>query len=378
MFLYGVTLWLVVGSLAAIQIRHEVKEDDANITFADVERSYNNYRNAADALYADLNDGAGLYGRYPDLYLAIETKVVEIQRMAVPDSPMPASEFEVSADFESVAGECIDAGFSSSIAICGPMEDYYDLQAELAALDAEVESANFDALYADVMRKVVELREREPLNRHFDTLEFFSFMPLYSEFLKEPLHILVLQLTMVMGMLGSVISMTWSFIKKDSGFTFRRFLILPFVGAMSAFIIFVFVKAGQLTLTAGGATEPLNPFVLSFVGIISGLLSELAYSRMSEIGSGFFKADEETPRYGLGLRAALEESGVDQQALASYLKLSDDETAAIVDGRSAAGPLHQQLVAACLRRSVRELFTDLPPDAPVAAVAPVAGDARPA
>jgi hypothetical protein len=136
---------------------------------------------------------------------------------------------------------------------------------------------------------------------------------------------------------------------------------------MSAFIIFVFVKAGQLTLTAGGATEPLNPFVLSFVGIISGLLSELAYSRMAEIGSSFFKADEETRRYGLGLRAALEESGVDQQALASYLRLSDDETAAIVDGRSAAGPLHQQLVAACLRRSVRELFTDLPPDAPVAA-----------
>jgi hypothetical protein len=147
-------------------------------------------------------------------------------------------------------------------------------------------------------------------------MNFFRFMG-YVEFLKEPPRILVLQLTIVMGMLGSVITMTWSFIKKDSGFTFRRFLILPFVGAMSAFIIFVFIKAGQLTLTAGGSSDALNPFVLSFVGIISGLLSERAYARMAEVGGNFFKVDQDRSRYGVGLLAALEQSGMSQPELAS-------------------------------------------------------------
>jgi hypothetical protein len=370
MVLYGITLWLVVGSLTAIQVRDDMEADDANVTFADVERSHERYLAAVDALYAKLDEGAELYSGYPDLYFSLEAKVTEIQKLAAPDAALPPGEFEASTEFERLSAFCVDAAFSPSIAVCGPMQDYYDLRAEIASLDAAIAAVDYDAIYADVMRSVGDLREREPLARHFDTFEFFAFMPLYKEFLKEPPQMLVLQLTMVMGMLGSVITMTWSFIKKDSGFTFRRFLILPSVGAMSAFIIFVFVKAGQLTLTAGGATEPLNPFVLSFVGIISGLLSERAYSRMAEVGGNFFKVEEEKRRYGVGLRAVLEESGIGEPELAGYLRLSDEDTAAIVDGTAGASPLHQQLVAACLRRSVRELFTDLPPEAPAAAAKP--------
>ena len=178
--------------------------------------------------------------------------------------------------------------------------------------------------------------------------------------LNLPHQILVLLLTIIMGMLGSVITMTWSFIKRDGNFTLRRFIILPFVGGMSAFIIFVFIKAGQLTLTGGSGTEPLNPFVLSFVGIISGLLSELAYARMSQVGSNFFRTGEESPRYGIRMREALDAAGVSEQELATYLQLSDEDTAKIIDGKTAAGAAQQQLIAACLRRDIRELFTDLP------------------
>jgi hypothetical protein len=381
--LYGITVWAVVGALAAIQIREDLQEDrqedGATITFADVQRSHDRYLAAADALYAPLNETSQLYSHYVDLDVAIGTKVAEIQNLALPESQVPSGEFEYSAEFEQLTSQCIDAGFSSTIPVCGPISEYFDLRAEIAELDANLANVDFDKLYADVMKSVAELRDREPLARHFDTFEFFSLL-LYEKFLTVPSQLLVLQLTMFMGMLGSVITMTWSFIKRDSGFTFRRFLILPFVGAMSAFIIFVFIKAGQLTLTAGNASEPLNPFVLSFVGIISGLLSERAYSRMAEVGGNFFKVDEDKSRYGIGLRAALEQSDLGEPELAGYLKLSEEETAAIVDGRAAASPLHQQLVAAGLRRSIREIFTDLPPDSaapPPAAPPPAARPADP-
>lgn len=52
----------------------------------------------------------------------------------------------------------------------------------------------------------------------------------------------------------------------------------------AAIIIYIFFRAGQLTLTGGGAPEnkidDLNPYVLSFLAIASGLLSEKAYNRI--------------------------------------------------------------------------------------------------
>lgn len=136
------------------------------------------------------------------------------------------------------------------------------------------------------------------VNRFFQRLHFTSF-------LTAPREILVMLLTIIMGVLGSVITMTWTFVRRDAGLSVRRFLLLPFVGGMSAFIVLIFLKAGQLTLTAGETTDELSPFVLSFVGIISGLLSERAYGRISEVGQGFFRVDARQDRWGIRLDEAL-------------------------------------------------------------------------
>jgi hypothetical protein len=378
--LYVFTVWLVVGSLTAIQIRDDAQEVNAEITFADVERSYIRHGNRISEIYSDVDRILYEYNQHLDaINWQIDETLDTIRQSTNGDAAMSPYDFEGSSEFADVREGC-DARRNSADAICQLVVSYYDLLAARQQHESNLDNSQIAQLYAEADKQVSELRAAEPLARFFDIYEFFNFMPLYDVFLKEPQQILVLQLTIVMGMLGSVITMTWSFIKRDSGFTFRRFLILPFVGAMSAFIIFVFIKAGQLTLTAGNASEPLNPFVLSFVGIISGLLSERAYSRMAEVGGNFFKVDEDKPRYGIELRTALELSGLGEHELAGYLKLSEEETAAIVDGRAAASPLQQQLVAAGLRRSIREIFTDLPPDSaapPPAAPPPAARPADP-
>jgi hypothetical protein len=364
--LYLFTVWAVVGSLSAILVRDRLvtATQQEGITFAEVQDAQQRFFAQADQAWETLNDADSLNMELLEIQAAIQRKVEQIQAL----EPNPAVEpvaFEESVRFAEIVDPCVDAQFARPTPACKLVQQYFELRAEHDKLAALLEGVSFDALYAEALQKVEELRAKEPLAQFFQTYEFFGIMPLYKDFLHLPSEILILQLTMVMGVLGGVITMTWSFIRKDSGFTFRRFLILPVVGGMSAFVIFVFIKAGQLTLSAGNPADaaPLNPFALSFVGIISGLLSERAYARMAEVAGNFFLVNEEKPRFGIRLRAAMDEAGVGEDELAGYLRLSEEETVRILDEKAAAGPLHQQLIAACLRRPIRDIFTDLPPEA---------------
>jgi hypothetical protein len=364
--LYLFTVWAVVGSLSAYLVRDRLvtATKQEGITFAEVQVAQDRFFAQADQAWEKLNDADSRHMELLEIQQAILRKVHEIQAR----EPGPAIEpvaFEESARFDEISQPCIDAALVKPTSECKLVAQYFDLRAEAAALEGQLQGVNFDALYAEALLEVAELRAKEPLAQFFDTYQFFGIIPLYQHFLHVPSEILILLLTMVMGVLGGVITMTWSFIRKDSGFTFRRFLILPVVGGMSAFVIFVFIKAGQLTLSAGNPADaaPLNPFALSFVGIISGLLSERAYARMAEVAGNFFLVNEDKPRFGIRLRAAMEAAGVTEEELAGYLRLSEEETVRILDEKAAAAPQHQQLIAACLRRPIRDIFTDLPPDA---------------
>jgi transcriptional regulator with XRE-family HTH domain len=77
------------------------------------------------------------------------------------------------------------------------------------------------------------------------------------------------------------------------------------------------------------------------------------------------------------LRETLDAAGVSQQELATYLQASDEDTANIINGKAAADVDQQQLIAACLRRNIRELFTDLPPKPAVVAPATPAAVPQP-
>ncbi len=370
--LYGVTVWLVVGSFTAIQIREQILAADGDQTFADVGRAYERYLQREQAIYANWDTSAALVRTLGELSLEIDERLGEIQDAILPNADLSLGDFLNSEAFNALWRECpadLTPPQERRVALpkatieCHLLYGYSELTEEYASIEEQVNAINYDQLWAEAAAQAAKLRASEEHSEHFDTYEFFAFTPLfYEQFVRVPTQVLTLVLTMVMGMLGSVITMTWSFIKRDADFSFRRFIILPFVGAMSAFIIFVFVRAGQLTLSSGGTSQQLNPFVLSFVGIISGLLSERAYARMAQVGSNFFRTDDDISRFGIALRTAVEQAGLSQQELARYLKLSDDDTASIIDGKASADPMQQRLIAASLRRNIRELFTDLAPE----------------
>lgn len=364
LFLYTVTFWLVIGSLSALQVRDERSKRIVQTVPFD----FNQADRARSFLDRALNRIDDTLASRDDFFKTREQQITQMNTIAnifrgnqdaVPNSFVDSTFFETSAEFIGARAYCSiqPDGTRKDDFNCDPYYEYLDTTAKLTALyeaGAEKKSSEFEQAALAQFKEIKDLSDFVDINDFFRTWGF-------DRFLTAPRQILVMVLTVVMGVLGSVITMTWTFVRRDTSLSIRRFLFLPFVGGMSAFIILIFLRAGQLTLTAGDTQDELSPFVLSFVGIISGLLSERAYARMSEVGNGLFATDAGELRWGVRLNEAVAAAGLTAAEIAEHLGLDVSDTEDIIDGKAAASPSHQRLIAAFLRLEPRVLFTDLPP-----------------
>ncbi len=119
-----------------------------------------------------------------------------------------------------------------------------------------------------------------------------------------PQEFLTLILTLAMGMFGSTIHVSRVFFgasgvpRHDSR---AWFVVRPVQGAFMAFAVYILFKAGIVVLTSTGAEDTaaagLNPYFIGFMGIISGLFSEYAYTRLDKAARKFFlgEGDGDTP-----------------------------------------------------------------------------------
>jgi hypothetical protein len=372
--LYTFAVWAVVGSLTSIQIRDEfnakaISEGRDGISFADASRRQVDLVRKEKAIRNRVENhpiariDKERLRTYQDLEREKEGWVYaeSIADLDASNYRNFESYYCSLWSFDEQTGQYseVDQPDSGSCVIFNRL---LALDAEKSDLISQGEEQKYLEMVAKADEDISGLRENEPMAEAIEVIEFFEFLPLYNEFLKEPRELLVMQLTMAMGALGSVITMTWSFVRRDGTHTIRRFLMLPFVGAISAFVILVFLKAGQLTVTAGQASDDLDPFVLSFVGIVSGLLSERAYARMSDVGNKFFAVEADIQRYGVHLKSALSAQGIDNAEVVRVLKLKDSaEAESIIAGEKPLSILQQNLLAALTRKPSRELFSDQEP-----------------
>ncbi|MEM9059511.1 MAG: PASTA domain-containing protein [Pseudomonadota bacterium] len=244
--------------------------------------------------------------------------------------------------------------------ICISFNDYIKLKNEKETLIKNGERDRFTRFEADALKKIDALFENQSLTRYFAEVKFFGSFLLFQAFLTMPHQLLVFIVTIAMGALGALISVTWSFLRYHEEATARRVFLLPIVGSMSAFVIFVLLKAGQITITAGGSDEALSPFFLSFVGIVSGLLAERSYKRVSDVGERFLSSNEGSPRWGDGLLEAAKDKDLSAEELADILGVSVDAARGIIHGTSTATDEQQKIISAALRTPSHELFTDIP------------------
>ena len=146
-----------------------------------------------------------------------------------------------------------------------------------------------------------------------------------------PSDVLVLMLVISMGLLGSSLQLIYIWIMQIEQKNVAFYILRPFFGVITAFVIFIVAKAG-IPLIADpsrvGANAPINPYFISFLAIISGLLSERALAALLRLGSSYFRETDtgEPARWARSdLRREFELAHRDPNVLRKMLKAKDSE-----------------------------------------------------
>ena len=86
-------------------------------------------------------------------------------------------------------------------------------------------------------------------------------------------------LVIAMGVLGSSMQVNFATLVKNQTVTISGYVMRLTVGALTALVIFIVAKAGVPVIadtSRFGGDAPINPYLISFLAIISGLMSENA------------------------------------------------------------------------------------------------------
>lgn len=187
--------------------------------------------------------------------------------------------------------------------------------------------------------------------------------------------VLALSLVLLMGILGSALQILNSVFIGHRIESIGSYVLRLSVGAITALVIFIVSKAGVPVIADTsklGGDAPINPYFVSFLAIISGLLSEQAIITVQNQGRRFFGSGEksEPDRWARAnlTTARMETENVTLKALADYLGSSEKDALSILKGQIKATFTQQRTTAIFLRSSIRELFSDIaPPSLEVAA-----------
>jgi len=96
-----------------------------------------------------------------------------------------------------------------------------------------------------------------------------------------PENILIVFLIFSMGALGSLIFLKMEFLKQGDNVVekFSNYFFRPLLGMVMALAVFVMFRSGQYSMGIE-SEEHLSPFFISFMSIISGMMSEKVYGSL--------------------------------------------------------------------------------------------------
>jgi hypothetical protein len=177
--------------------------------------------------------------------------------------------------------------------------------------------------------------------------------------------LLTLFLVLLMGILGSALQISHAYFMRNQPQSIGGYFQRISVGAMAALVIFIVAKAGVPVVTdpsrlSGDA--PINPYFVSFLAIISGLLSENAIANIQAQGARFFGTATEINRWARrDLTSDLAGRDLSIRDLARYLGEDETKVEKMIKGEEKISPADQNIIALALRSSPRDLFTDIPP-----------------
>lgn len=179
---------------------------------------------------------------------------------------------------------------------------------------------------------------------------------------------LVLSLLISMGVLGSALNLLAAFISNDrDSLSFGEYPLRLAFGAVLAIVMFIIAKAGVPILADTGkigGNAPLNPYFISLLAVVSGLMSDRSMATIRNVASSLLQrvgGADCSQRYSrVILDDALKTVNREVDGLAQSLEISADDTRKLFSGNDKISPDQQKLIAAYLGQPLRELFSDLP------------------
>lgn len=187
---------------------------------------------------------------------------------------------------------------------------------------------------------------------------------LFGTFAFVPHTMLVLLLALFMGILGSLIQLAKELVNGVAGQSIGEMSFRIGLGAAVALALFCFAAAGVLALsTAGQSKTNMSPYLISFLGITAGYLSDRVTDWMREVGEQTFKLayPKQPDRGAIGVDAEMKRQGITAAVAGPII----GETAADItdwSGLNKAVPdSAQKSLAHYLRVNPSQLFTDVDP-----------------
>jgi hypothetical protein len=190
---------------------------------------------------------------------------------------------------------------------------------------------------------------------------------LHNKLITAQPDVLTLCLVILMGVLGSALQITHAFFIEQRIERPGSYFLRVCVGAITALVIFIVAKAGVPVIADAsklGGEAPINPYFVSFIAVLSGLLSENAIASVQAQGAKFFGTNTPTQpdRWAReDLNVLLQPPDLTLKAIGEYLGTTEDVTTSILSGKAPASFDQQKTIALYLRRQVRDLFSDLSP-----------------
>jgi predicted nucleic acid-binding Zn-ribbon protein len=223
----------------------------------------------------------------------------------------------------------------------------------------------FDLIKPNIDQESRSRVENAMYELYFDT-NFTSVV--LKPIITAPTDLLILSLVILMGILGSALQMTYAYFVKNQTMSVGGYFLRLSVGAITALVIFIVAKAGVPVVADTsrlGGDAPINPYLVSFLAIISGLLSENAIASVQAQGAKFFGAGTDGPdRWTRSdLTGDLQAQNLSLTDLAAYLGVGEDVAAAQLKGEAKIAAAQQKVIAIYLRRNPRDIYTDIPPPA---------------
>ncbi len=244
--------------------------------------------------------------------------------------------------------------------------EFRNTKENLSKMNELVELKDFEL--SEVNEDVIALLKKDNVGDFITELDYMSDLK-FEMFATMPSQLLTLMLTLSMGALGSLIFITLDYFLAGSNRTFSWYLFRPFLGMATAVAIFVLAKAGQLTISDASASnsisENLNPFFISFLGIVSGLLSEQATERIRTAGQAVFRTDKdnkkEPDRWAVGFEAEVKSQNKSVKDLLQFISVPEVTVEKWVAESLPVPAEEQRIIASWLGVPARNLFTDLRP-----------------